>query len=160
MKKIFIFLLVIFGSVVAYAQKYVDLGLKSGTLWKSGKEYGYYTFDEAVQKYGAHLPRKSQMEELVKSCEWIWTGDGYYVEGPNGNRIFLSADGYTSCDDGKMYDGGLSGFYWSSTPRDEDDAWMLDLYDPSVQFSSIWRDEHFMVTEGRRCKGRSVCLVK
>jgi len=160
MKKVlFLLFVTICIPFIARAQ-YVDLGLKSGTLWKSTNENGYYSYDQAVREFGNQLPRKGQMEELVNSCEWTWTGDGYDVTGPNGNKIFLSADGYTSCDDGKMYDGGLSGFYWSLTPKDDENAWLMDLYEPSVQFASLWREDHYLVVEGWRCRGRSVRLVK
>ncbi len=37
--------------------EYIDLGLPSGTLWATENEEGYFTFDEAVEKYGDSLPK-------------------------------------------------------------------------------------------------------
>ena len=77
--------------------KYIDLGLPSGTLWVDTNEEGYYTFDDAVEKYGNCLPTKEQLEELKTQCQWEWTGAGYKVTGPNGNSIVLSAAGFLNC---------------------------------------------------------------
>ena len=93
--------------------EYVDLGLPSGTLWKSANEEGYYTFDEAVEKFSSRLPSKEQWVELKKECKWEWKGNGYDIIGPNGNTIFLSADGYRYYTD--VYHVGTLGYYWSST---------------------------------------------
>ena len=53
---------------------YVDLGLPSGTKWKSANETGgyngFYTFDEAVSTFGDKLPTKEQFEELKNNCTW------------------------------------------------------------------------------------------
>ena len=51
----------------AELRKYIDLGLPSGTLWKEsneGGDYAYYTFDEAIIKFGNKLPTKQQLEDL------------------------------------------------------------------------------------------------
>ena len=45
------------------------------------------------------IPTSAEMEELVKKCTWKWFEDeksgycGYWITGPNGNRIFLPAAG-------------------------------------------------------------------
>lgn len=107
--------------------KYVDLGLPSGTIWKNANEGGndaYYTYDEAVSRFGNKLPTEQQLNELRDYCEWTWTGSGYKGIGPNGNSIYLPAAG---CRDynGDVGGVGTSGGYWSSTPKDSYTAYYL-----------------------------------
>lgn len=163
MKKTIIIGLMLLASLSIFAQipaGYVDLGLPSGTLWKDANENGFYQYDEAVKRFGKQLPRKSQMEELVNQCQWRWTGDGYIVFGPNGNTLFMPTDGYEGCDDHELYDGGLCGFYWSIAQRDTRSAWIIDLYDPHVEFATLARRDHVSVTTYDKCRGISVRLVK
>ena len=127
---------------------YVDLGLPSGTLWKDKNENGFFTYDEAVSRFGSSLPSKERLEELNSECKWEWYGSGYKVTGPNGNSIMLPASGYRGCDGGV----GLVGSYggcWSSTPKDSDDTWCLAFISGGVY-----------VGGGRRCNGLSVRLVQ
>ena len=109
-----------------WAQKYVDLGLKSGTLWKSENEVGFYTYEQAMQKFGSSLPTKKQLEELKNSCRWTWNGSGYNVTGQNGNSIVLPTVGFRTCS-GDMVSVGSLGYYWSSTPYASNNEWCLSL---------------------------------
>lgn len=72
---------------------YTDLGLHSGTLWKNYNSGGCYTLDAANTTYGNYLPSKDQWVELIAECQWTWETNGYIVKGPNGNSIFLPAEG-------------------------------------------------------------------
>ena len=128
--------------------EWVDLGLPSGTVWKSFNEIGFFTYDEAVNDFGDKLPTKEQFEELKSLCIWKWVGNGYKVIGPNRNSIFLPASGYRSCY-GNVFTVGTYGYYWSSTPYDSNDAWFLNFY-----FSEVYMDSNI------RCYERSVRLVK
>ena len=96
---------------------YVDLGLPSGTLWKDENEHGgledLFTFYEAYQRFGNQLPTEEQLNELSSRCQWIWTGNGYQVVGPNGNSIFLPVTGYFV--DGRTVLDRSHGNYWSRT---------------------------------------------
>lgn len=129
----------------------VDLGLPSGTLWKSQNEDGgFYTYEQAMAKFGNQLPTKEQFEELKSACKWVWTGNGYKVIGPSDEYIVLPAAGYRYCDgDGDVNRVGSSGYYWSSTPYDSDDALELDFGPSSVR-----------VTDTKRCYRQSVRLVQ
>ena len=131
------------------SKDYVDLGLPSGTKWKSENESGqdFYTYDEAVAQFGDKLPTKEQLEELKNSCQWQWTGSGYKVTGPNGNSITLPAAGYRYCD-GSTLNVGSYGYYWSSTPSGSDWAWGLNFGSDGV----------YMLSDDR-CSGLSVRLV-
>ncbi len=127
---------------------YVDLGLQSGTLWKDQNEAGgFYTYDQAVAKFGNDLPTKEQLEELKTSCKWTWTGSGYKVEGPSGESITLPASGYRYCS-GDVDGVGSYGIYWSSSPYDSEGAWFLGFYSSEVYMSSF-----------SCCSGLSVRLV-
>lgn len=128
---------------------YVDLGLPSGTLWKDQNESGgFYTYDQAMAKFGNSLPTKEQLEELKDACRWTWNGSGYKVEGPSGESIVLPLVGVRDCD-GSVLGVGTYGSYWSSTPRDSKGAWYLRFDSGEVYVS------------GRvRCFGQSVRLVR
>ena len=113
---------------------YVDLGLTSGTQWKSMNEMnpqdpenGLYTYDEAVATFGNKLPTKQQWVELVNECTWTWAGMGYRVVGYNGNSIVLPAD---------------ISEYWSSTSTGSDSACCLYISGPIPP-------DVFMFTESR-----------
>ena len=126
----------------------VDLGLPSGTLWLSENVDGFYDYDSAVSKYGESLPTKEQWDELKDRCQWLWTGSGYEVTGPNGNSIILPAEGFRHCS-GDVYDVGSAGCYWSSTPNDSEEAW--EIYIGSLGA---------YVSTSSRCGGFSVRLVQ
>lgn len=133
----------------AVPQGYVDLGLPSGTLWKSQNEAGdFYTYEQAMAKFGNQLPTKEQFKELKSACKWVWNGNGYKVIGPSDEYIVLPADGSRECN-GDVYEVGFGGGYWSSTPYDSRDAWVLYFNSSSVE-----------VNDRYRCRGRSVRLVQ
>lgn len=94
---------------------YVDMGLPSGTLWRSkNEEGGLYNCSNAIAKFGSNLPTREQYEELVALCRWTWLGldSGYRVTGPNGNNITFPARGTISR--GMKYWPRSMGYYWSS----------------------------------------------
>lgn len=74
---------------------YVDLGLPSGTLWKSKNEERYYYYEQANSTFGCQLPTKKQWMELLRCCKWTWGNNGsfsgYWVKGENNCSIFLPA---------------------------------------------------------------------
>ena len=142
-------------SGVASDVMYVDLGLPSGTKWKisneenvADAEYDFFSYNDAVSKFGNSLPTKYQFEELKNECQWTWNGSGYIVTGPNGNYIVLPAAGCRGCSGGVNLVGSY-GDYWSSTPRDSDYAWGLGFYSGCVGMDNC-----------SRCYGRSVRLVQ
>ena len=137
------------GGTPVQESDYVDLGLPSGTLWKSKNEKGmYYTYDEAVSQFGDKLPTREQFAELQAYCTWTWNGKGYVVKGDNGNSIILQAAGFRYCGGG--VDGvGMIGDYWSSTPDGSDYAWFLYFNSSGVSMGRNYR-----------CYGISVRLVQ
>jgi len=127
---------------------YVDLGLPSGTLWKEQNEIdGFCTYEQAMALFGNDLPTKEQLEELIISCKWTWTGSGYMVEGPSGESITLPAAGYRDSD-GSMHNVGSDGYFWSSMPYNSEVARELYFNSGKVE-----------VDLNKRCHGRSVRLV-
>lgn len=128
-------------------KEWVDLGLRSGTLWKSANEEGFYTYEQAMGKFGNHLPTQKQLAELATECTWEWHDNGYVVTGPSGKYIFLPASGYCYCN-GDVYDVGTDGEYWSSTPEVTVNAMRLffNRYGKGMGYNY-------------QCRGRSVRLV-
>lgn len=112
-------------------QGYVDLGLPSGTLWKSSNEDGYFTHKDAVNLFGNKLPSSTQFDELKKNCTWEWYGSGYKVIGKNGNSIILPAAGSKDLKKKELVSVGKFGLYW--TPEtwrtDNEDAVCFQLSD-------------------------------
>lgn len=108
-------------------QGYVDLGLPSGTLWKSYNESGFYSYQQAVNKFGSNLPTRDQFEELINNCTWVWNGAGYRITGSNGNSIFLPAAGGRTKNRGDVKDVGTVGHYWSSVSKNSEDAYILAI---------------------------------
>lgn len=104
---------------------WVDLGLPSGRLLAAQPAPGYYQYDEAVETFGADLPKGVAVAELADECDWTWNKKrkGYDVKGPNGNSIFIPALGWHDFDSatGKLIPGALSGVgsfggWWAFSP--------------------------------------------
>lgn len=77
---------------------------------------------DVVQKVlggDAHLPNTYDFLELKKECSWTYEpGDavtpvGWYVEGPNGNKIFMPMAGNRQ-GDGSSYRDGTVAYFWTS----------------------------------------------
>lgn len=126
---------------------YVDLGLPSGTLWGMSSLPYYYTYDEALFKFGNQLPTQQQFVELKDNCTWSWKEWGYEVIGPNGNSIYLVTLGSYDCDDN--YVTGV-GDYWSSTSYDADNVYHLYFYSGALVY----------IGPSLHCHKQSVCLVQ
>ena len=129
---------------------YIDLGLPSGTKWGNANAKGFYSYNEAVSKFGNRLPTKAQWNELRDECQWTWVGGGYNVIGPNGNSITLPAvTGYRNCI-GEMEDGGYISDYWTSTScRNIEFAWIFSFSSDDID-----------VDYNYQCRGYSVRLVQ
>ena len=130
--------------------KFVDLGLPSGTLWKSQAESGYFSYDEAITKFGEMIPTQEQWQELYKTCKvkHIKETAKYTYIGPSGDSIVLSGSGRIYCDG--IRDFGTHGYYWSSTSVSEDEAIRIDFDE----------GESFRTSNDYKCAQFSIRLVK
>ena len=125
------------GSSTTIQGDFVDLGLASGTKWKTQNEqsndyYNLFDYETAINEFGSNLPTIEQWEELKSYCLWVWSGSGYKVTGPNGKSIVLPAAGYRDCD-GSINRVGSRGNYWSSTPYGSEFAWSLNFGSTDVK---------------------------
>lgn len=130
---------------------YVDLGLSSGTKWKNANEVkaadaenAFFTYDEAVARFGDKLPSREQCLELVTECDWIRTESGYKVTGSNGNFIVLPAAG-VSDGDGNATGVGAVGYYWSYTPYSSEEAWGLLFGPGGTEVYNLYRSSGYSV---------------
>lgn len=84
-----------------------------GMYIKTPSDIAGSVYDIATMKWGGswRMPNKAQWKELIEKCTWTREADGYRVQGPNGNRIFLPFTGMRSGDN--VY-GNSSGSYWTS----------------------------------------------
>ena len=103
--------------------EYLDMGLPSGTKWKSTNEMGngtgLYGYDEAVSLFGSNLPTLAQWQELSAYCTCEWQSNGMLkVTGNNGNSILLPAAGMIFCD-GSPFGAASEGYYWSEKYNNE-----------------------------------------
>ena len=66
------------------------------------------------------MPTIQEVEELAERCTWVWTAvdgiDGYRIEGPSGEHIFLPAAGQWR---EQLVNVGVTGYYWTSTQSAE-----------------------------------------
>lgn len=107
--------------------KYIDLGLPSGTKWAEKNEEGFYTFEEAVKKFGHQLPSRDQLEELCTLFHrWDEKRQGMEFSGNNGNKLYLPASGgrYGT----SVFDVGARGRYWSTTAVSSYNAYYIYFY--------------------------------
>ena len=112
--------------------------------------------DAAYLNWGSswRMPTKEQQDELVKKCTWQWTTrngvNGSLVTGPNGNTLFLPANGYRYKN--SLYSAGSRGYYWSRT---------LDSNNPSFAFFMTFNSESgSWLNNNYRYWGRCVRAVR
>lgn len=81
-------------------------------------------FDIAHVNWGGdwRLPSDAEMKELVEKCDWVYetvnSTTGYRITGPNGNSIFLAANGWRYGEE--LGAKGTYGGYWSGTVSKDD----------------------------------------
>lgn len=138
---------------------YFDSVNGSSSNFKKYNNYGGKTTldpedDAAHVNWGGawRMPTIDELNELRNNCTWTWTSqngvNGYKVVGPNGNSLFLPADGYRY-EDG-LYSVGSYGNYWSSSLRESNSyyAYVLNFNSDGVDWDR----------NGRNC-GQSVRAV-
>ena len=98
--------------------------------------------DTATKLWGSNwrMPTQAELQALLDNCDVKWTndykGDGTNIKGTiftgkqgtafASNSVFLPAAGI--CSDGDVFDQGLNGYYWSSTPNGSSHAYYLYFY--------------------------------
>lgn len=123
-------------SEAKYITKYTIADGETGGIWydSSGAFIGdnktalVAADDAATAKLGSpwRMPTIDEFQELIDKCTWTWTTqdgvNGYQVDGPNGNAIFLPA-GYL------VIGSYRADYYWSSSlsTTESDCAYSLDL---------------------------------
>ena len=115
---------------------FIDLGLPSGRLWASENAEGYFTYDDAKEKFGELLPKPEAFEELWTECQWLWDvkKNEMIVIGPNKNTIFLPASGYRDSygSPGNLCGVGLDGLYWSYDSLSQSVALSLSFFSGGI----------------------------
>ena len=135
-----------YGDYFAWGETTTKTGYTEENSLTSGKQMndisGNSQYDAATANWGGswRMPTKAEQEELLNNCTWRWTTyngvNGYNVEGPNGNSIFLPAAGYRA---GLSHcSAGGRGDYWSSTPHESYTGSSYDLNFTSGGHSLYW----------------------
>ena len=134
--------------------EYIDLGLPSGKLWATENEKGYFTFNEAVERFQDQLPTIEDWQELLDNTTHIFDDVRHrlIVEAPNGEKLYLPVTGYRNGTD--LFWANNVGNYWSATPDDDEYdqgvfAWVLCFNNIKAGALSI----------ARRC-GLAVRIIK
>ena len=110
-----------------YITKYTIADGETGAIWydSSGNFIGDNKTvldaadDAATANLGSpwRMPTADEFKELIDNCTWIWTTqdgvEGYQVDGPNGNAIFLPIAGYY--EGSVLKEAGSQGRYWLSS---------------------------------------------
>lgn len=113
------------------------------TYEKDIREFsGNTAYDVARTKWGEdwRMPTGHEMNELKNKCIWKWVSykghNGYIVEGPNGNCIFLPAAG--SFTDSETPKSGKVCFYRTSSPDEDSKQGAYSLNAQPENFGSVW----------------------
>ncbi len=126
------------GNTIVSDDKFVDLGLSSGTRWaKKCERAGFYTFKEAIfssyMAYGEDaikewmIPTKDLWEELLEECTWEWRNNCYWVKGPNGNGIYLYDFKLIHDYSGQHKPNDSGGHFWTSEPFNDELVWTFSF---------------------------------
>lgn len=121
--------------------KFIDLGLKSGTLWSAdfeidGEDVKYLAYDDA-EKYD--IPTKEQFNELLDSCQWEFkyinsTSRQYTCIGPNGNHIIFYSRGYELAGTKREFD---KIYFWVKSDTDDSTKDAVYLYYHSGEIKKL-----------------------
>ena len=93
------------------------LDVAGGLYVKTPQNITGTQYDIATAKWGKdwRMPSKENWRELIEKCKWTKENafhvDGYRVEGPNGNSIFLPNTGLRF---GETISNTDAGYYWTS----------------------------------------------
>ena len=97
--------------------------------------------DAAIANLGSpwRMPTVDEIRELRDNCTWTWTTqdgvNGYQVDGPNGNAIFLPAAGCRQ--NSGLSEAGTEGYYWSLSTDDSVCAHMVEL---ASSYVAVWNN--------------------
>lgn len=113
------------GAKMLDGHEFVNLGLTSGIKWAAfnaelpdgSSRFSIASVSGAMALWNGswRLPERQEWEELMAECFWSWDVQGgmqgMLVKGPNGNTLFLPADGYEAR--GELMSHNDYGAYWA-----------------------------------------------
>ena len=140
-----------YGGYYAWGETTTKIEYTEENCLTSGKQMndisGNAQYDAATANWGGawRMPTYDELNELNTQCTWTWTTqdgvNGYKVEGPNGNSIFLPAAGHRYGS--SLYNAENFGYYWSSTPYENFDYDAYYLYFSSASHDMSSNDRYY-----------------
>ena len=133
------------------------LEIVGGTYVKTPQNISGTRYDIATAKWGKEwrMPSKDNWKELVEKCKWTkekaFHVNGYRVEGPNGNSIFLPNTGIRF---GEAISNTDAGYYWTSEMAQNDRECACYYYFDEEKYNDIVSTRNY-VYSGRAV--RPVC---
>jgi hypothetical protein len=123
---------------------------KNSSYENIGSNIASTDYDVSTKDFGGKwaLPTIAQINELINNCTWFWSSyngvSGYFVEGHNGNKIFLPAAGnFCSSSHDNV---GSCGFLWcSEITNDLSKAYYLGFQNGKYSLNNNMRDLGFSV---------------
>ena len=136
------------------------LDVAGGLYVKTPQNITGTQYDIATAKWGKdwRMPSKENWKELIEKCKWTkekaFHVDGYRVEGPNGNSIFLPNTGLRF---GETISNTDAGYYWTSEMAQDDRVCACYYYFDGEKYNDIVSTRNY-VYSGRAV--RPVCDKK
>ena len=136
------------------------LEIAGGLYVKTPQNISGTQYDIATAKWGKEwrMPSKEDWQELVEKCKWTkekaFHVNGYRVEGPNGNSIFLPNTGIRF---GEAISNTDAGYYWTSEMAQGDRECACYYYFNGEKYNDIVSTINY-VYSGRAV--RPVCDIK
>ena len=133
------------------------LEIVGGTNVKTPQNISGTRYDIATAKWGKEwrMPSKDNWKELVEKCKWTkekaFHVNGYRVEGPNGNSIFLPNTGIRF---GEAISNTDAGYYWTSEMAQDDRKCAYYYYFDEEKYNDIVSTRNY-VYSGRAV--RPIC---
>lgn len=121
--------------VVGWSSTNPMVNSDGGTTWNSSVPTGdNWEAENNVCPSGWRLPTQAEFQSLINGGSSWGELNGVFGRffGDSYQRLFLPAGGNRNNNNGALGSAGNNGFYWSSTSKDNDNAYALGFYKDGI----------------------------